>query len=102
MFLGGRDVVLRRGKMPCYFKGRYLPVRPMTDLLKTEKVEDGEKPFFINEEEVQGVGTQVVKNCQRSRWIGGKTYTWMGYSKQIKYTQGNSGLEFDNLVKPKE
>ena len=101
-FLGGRDVVLRRGKMPCYFKGRYLPVRPMTDLLKTEKVEDGEKPFFINEEEVQGVGTQVVKNCQRSRWIGGKTYTWMGYSKQIKYTQGNSGLEFDNLVKPKE
>lgn len=96
-FLGGREVALRRGKMPYYYKGQYLPVRPLTDLLKTEKVDEGEKPLFIDEEQVQGVGTQVVRNCQRSRWIGGKTYTWMGYSKKIKYTQGNSGLVFDNL-----
>ena len=97
-FLGGREVVLRRGKMPYYFKGKYHPVRPLTELLKTEKVNEGEKPLFIDEEQVQGVGTQVVRNCQRSRWIGGKTYTWMGYSKQIKYTQGSSGLVYDNLV----
>ena len=99
-FLGGRETVLRRGKMPCFFKGAYLPVRPMTDLLKTVRVKEGEKPLFIDEEQVQGAGTQVVRNCQRSRWIGGKTYTWMGWSKQIKYTQGDSGLEFDNLVEP--
>ena len=99
-FLGGREVVLRRGKMPCYFKGEYLPVRPLTELLKTVHVEEGEKPLFIDEEQVQGVGTQVVRNCQRARWIGGKTYTWMGWSKQIKYTRGESGLEFDNLVEP--
>ena len=92
--------MLRRGKMPCFFKGAYLPVRPMTDLLKTVRVKEGEKPLFIDEEQVQGAGTQVVRNCQRSRWIGGKTYTWMGWSKQIKYTQGDSGLEFDNLVEP--
>jgi hypothetical protein len=99
-FLGGREVVLRRGKMPCYFKGKYLPVRPLSELLKTVRVEEGEKPLFIDEEQVQGVGTQVVRNCQRARWIGGKTYTWMGWSKQIKYTRADSGLEFDNLVEP--
>ena len=61
---------------------------------------EGEVPLFIDEEQVQGVGTQVVKSCQRARWVGGKTYTWMGYSKELKYTQGNSGLEFDTLKEP--
>jgi len=56
--------------------------------------------MLVNEEEVQGVGTQVVKNCQRARWLYGRTFTWVGYSKQIKYTQGNSGLKFDELEDP--
>ena len=103
VFLGGRQTALRRGKMPCYFNGDYRPVRPLTSILKTnfKKKSDGslgEVPYFIDEEQVQGVGTRIVKNCQRARWIGGKTYTWMGYSKQIKNTQGVSGLEFDNLT----
>lgn len=99
-FLGGREVVLRRGKMPCFFDRQYWPVRPLTDLLRPEMAPEGEVPLFIDEEQVQGVGTQVVKSCQRARWVGGKTYTWMGYSKELKYTQGNSGLEFDTLKEP--
>lgn len=105
--LGGREVIFRRGKIPCYVVGPnrlggYYPVRPMSSILKVNscKASDGtagEEPLFIEEEQVQGVGTLIVKNCQRSRWIGGKTYTWMGYSKQIKHTQGVSGLEFDTL-----
>lgn len=103
-FQGGRETILRRGKMPYFFK-KYLPVRPLSSILQVEKVKksdgtDGEKPFFINEEQVQGVGTVIRKNCQRSRWLDGRTFTWMGYSKQIKHTQGVSGLEFDNLLDP--
>lgn len=103
-FQGGRETILRRGKMPYFFK-EYLPVRPLSSILQVEKVKksdgtDGEKPFFINEEQVQGVGTVIRKNCQRSRWLDGRTFTWMGYSKQIKHTQGVSGLEFDNLLEP--
>lgn len=104
-FIGGREVVLRRGKMPVYFDGKYYPVRPLSSLLcvETGKSKDGkvhEMPLFIHEEEVQGVGTQIVRNCQRARWLRGQTFTWMGYTKQIKYTQGNSGLKFDDLEDP--
>ena len=103
VFLGGREIALRRGKMPCYFNGEYRPVRPLSSILRPEYVKKkdgtkGEKPLFIDEEQVQGVGTKIVKNCQRARWIGGETYTWMGYSKENKNTQGVSGLEFDNLT----
>ena len=134
-FLGGRETILRRGKMPYFFDGEYRPVRPLSSILKVEtelkseansKLGLGsrrqidattddikpysritlreekviEKPLFINEEEVQGVGTVIRKNCQRSRWLDGRTFTWMGYSKEIKHTQGVSGLEFDNLLDP--
>ena len=54
-------------------------------------------PKLLADIEEDRVGTLIVKNCQRSRWIGGKTYTWMGYSKEVQQTQGVSGLEFDSL-----
>ena len=99
-FLGGREVILRRGKMPVFYDGEYRPVRPLTSILKVRPAgvdKTGEMPLFIDEEQVQGVGTRIVKNCQRARWLCGRTFTWMGYSKQIQYTQGNSGLKFDDL-----
>lgn len=122
-FQGGRETILRRGKMPYFFKDGYYPVRPLSSILKVETEEPAaqppvslgrgvasqkiqpaakvkEKPLFINEEEVQGVGSVIRKNCQRSRWLNGQTFTWMGYTRQIKYTQGVSGLEFDNLLDP--
>lgn len=133
-FQGGRETILRRGKMPYFFDGAYRPVRPLSSILKVETTQKSnevfrvgvgsklevkettnglpifgrlptvakviEKPLFINEEQVQGVGTVIRKNCQRSRWLDGRTFTWMGYSKEIKHTQGVSGLEFDNLLDP--
>ena len=107
-FQGGRETILRRGKMPYFFDGAYRAVRPLSSILavvkdETRKNPDGspmEVPMFINEEQVQGVGTVIRKNCQRSRWLKGQTFTWMGYSKEIKHTQGVSGLEFDNLLEP--
>ena len=103
-FLGGRDVVLRRGKMPCFFNNEYKAVRPRTQFLsqgiRKENEADGvkESPLIINEEEVQQVGTRIVKNFQRARWINGKTFNWLGYQTQIKGMQGNSGLLFDSLI----
>lgn len=107
-FQGGRETILRRGKMPYFFGDQYYPVRPMSSILEVAKktVTKGGKqtemevPMFINEEQVQGVGTIIRKNCQRSRWLKGQSFTWMGYSKEIKHTQGVSGLEFDNLLDP--
>ena len=107
-FQGGRETILRRGKMPYFFDGAYRAVRPLSSILEvvkdeTRKNPDGspmEVPMFINEEQVQGVGTVIRKNCQRSRWLKGQTFTWMGYSKEIKHTQVVSGLEFDNLLEP--
>ena len=107
-FQGGRETILRRGKMPYFFDDGYYPVRPMSSILevvkKSVKVNgkqaEMEVPLFINEEQVQGVGTIIRKNCQRSRWLDGRSFTWMGYSKEIKHTQGVSGLEFDNLLDP--
>ena len=110
-FLGGRETILRRGKLPCFFadgqEGDYYPVRPLSSIMRKglSKDKEGktvEGPLFIEEEQVQGVGIKLVKNCQRSRWIGGKTYTWMGYSKQNKNSQGISGLEFDALKEPEK
>ena len=110
-FLGGRETILRRGKLPCFFadenKKDYYPVRPLSSIMRKglTKDKDGntvEGPLFIEEEQVQGVGTKLIKNCQRSRWLGGKTYTWMSYSKQNKHSQGVSGLEFDALKEPEK
>ena len=55
-------------------------------------------PLFINEEEVQQVGTRVVKNFQRARWINGQTFNWLGYQIQIKGMQADSGLKYDSLI----
>jgi len=97
-----REITLRRGKMPVYLAAHddYLPVRPLSSLLRVEPGEGPvkEKPLCINEEEVVAVGTKVVKNHQRTRWLNGKTFTWTSISKQISKMQGDSGLMFDELI----
>lgn len=97
-----REIALRRAKMPVYVAAHddYLPARPLSSLLRVEPGEGSvkEKPLYINEEEIVAVGTKVVKNHQRTRWLNGKTFTWTGISKQISKMQGDSGLMFDELI----
>lgn len=109
-FLGGREMILRRGKMPCYLYENeafsILPVRPLGTILRpevAEKVENGkatdwkETPMVIHEEAVQATGIRLTKNYQRARWLNGKTYNWLGIYKRQSSTAGNSGLAFDEL-----
>lgn len=113
--MGGREIILRRGKMPCYVwdvdamgnkqlarKG----VRPLTTILRNglkriEKDNWEEKPLLINEEAVQATGMKLVKNYQRTRWLNGKTYNWLGIYNILAKTESSSGLEFDVLKENK-
>jgi hypothetical protein len=106
-----RDCVLRRGKMPCYVydfdnapNDFLYPVRPTTSLIETtfEKKPNnkmGEKPFYINEEEILQTGIKIVKNYQRARGLNGKVFFWYGTRKQLNRMDANSGLVFDKLTK---
>lgn len=99
--LWGREMILRRGKMPCHIltDNGYVrtPVLPVTSILR--KGLDGNKyePLFINEEEVQQTGIRLIKNYQRTRWLNGKTYLWLGMYKRLAKFSEKSGLEFDTL-----
>ena len=35
-------------------------------------------PYFIFEEEIPRAGVYVERAWQRTRWIGGRTLTWIG------------------------
>lgn len=97
-----REIALRRGKMPIYLADMkaYLPARPLSALLQVHAGSNSVKevPLYINEEEIIGVGTKIVRNFQRSRWLNGQVYTWYGTQKQISQMQGDSGLMFDELI----
>ncbi len=108
-FMGGREMELRRGKMPCFLWNKKngeikidkVPVRPMGTILRDGLVQENgqwkEKPLFFHEEAIQSTGLRLVKNYQRARWINGATYQWLGIYKQLAKTEATSGLEFDTL-----
>ena len=97
----GREMILRRGKMPCHIlteEGYKLqPVLPTTSILRKGLGGKEYEPLFINEEEVQQTGIRLIKNYQRARWLNGKTYLWLGMYKRLAKFSENSGLEFDTL-----
>lgn len=93
-----REIRFRRGKMPISFHG-YKPVRPTSELLKAKVSAEGKViPMFINEEEVLGYGSKLIKTAQRTRWFMGKSFNWVGNKKKISGYQANSGLMFDELI----
>ena len=108
-FMGGREIILRRGKMPCYiFNGEKFElnaVRPQGTIMRPNVDHDRkgnvvrESPMVIHEEAVQATGIRLTKNFQRARWIGGKIYQWLGIYKRQAKTDASSGLIFDELKK---
>lgn len=101
-FLDGREIVLRRGKMPCYIHdgeeyGLHA-VRPQGSIMRPQLGGKAlEVPMVIHEEAVQATGIRLIKNYQRARWIGGQTYQWLGIYKRQAKTEASSGLVFDTL-----
>jgi len=53
--------------------------------------------YFINEEEVPRSGISVQRSYQRTRWLNGKTYLWIGRSKETGKGEGWSNLVFDQI-----
>ena len=99
--VNSREIQLRRAAMPRIISGRPTErIRPRTALLKSGYDEDTQQwgPYFLHEEEVPRSGVIVERKWQRTRWMDGKTYTWLG--RRVKNGRGetNSGLEFDQVL----
>jgi hypothetical protein len=81
-----REIRLQRARMPGQTK-------PLGSIL-TEKT----APYYINEEEVPRSGVIVDRAFQRTRWIDGKTYLWIGRQKKTGKGEGWSNLKFDQIA----
>lgn len=55
-------------------------------------------PYFVEEEEVPRTGVYVERSWQRARWIGGRTFIWVGRRKTAGKGEGWSHLVFDQIV----
>jgi hypothetical protein len=54
-------------------------------------------PYFVEEEEVPRTGVYVDRSWQRARWIGGRTFIWVGRRKTAGRGEGWSQLVFDQI-----
>jgi len=96
-----RETQLQRGAMlrmvgndPANFK----PVEPRTSVMRPGLDEMPKKPYFVHEEEVPRAGVHVAVAYQRTRWLDGKVFVWLGVSKTTGRGEASSGLAFDQLV----
>lgn len=55
-------------------------------------------PYFVEESEVQRAGVIVERTYQRTRWLKGRSYLWLGRRKMAGRGEGWSGLMFDQIV----
>ncbi len=81
---------LQRAKMP-----GSLP--PKGQILQDTKLND--KPYFIREEEISRTGLFVERSWQRTRWLNGKTFTWIGRRKSSGHIENTSNLRWDWVVR---
>lgn len=96
-----RQVQLQRAALPRILEGDPDPpvkVRPRTVLLREGLDRAPPQPYFVHEEEVPRAGARLLQSFQRTRWIGGRVYTWLRARKQTGRGEGSSGLRFDELV----
>lgn len=83
-----------------YIKNGFVPIRPNTYLLKTD-IDENDKVTqhrYINEEEIQTVGTKIKISFQRARWFNEKMFNWYGVKKETSKAKVYSGLSFDELI----
>ncbi len=54
-------------------------------------------PYFVEEEEVPRTGIFVERSWQRTRWLEGRTFIWVGRRKTAGRGEGWSRLVFDQI-----
>jgi hypothetical protein len=96
-----RETQLQRGAMPRIVgsdPANFKPVEPRTSVMRPGLDEMPRKPYFVYEEEVPRAGVHVTIAYQRTRWLDGKVFVWLGGSKTTGRGEASSGLSFDQLV----
>ncbi|HLL75089.1 MAG TPA: hypothetical protein VK421_07460 [Pyrinomonadaceae bacterium] len=96
-----RETQLQRAALPRLLGSDptdFEKIRPRTTLLR-EGLEAEPDPvaYYIDEEEVPRAGALVRQSFQRTRWLGGKPFVWLGVTKTTGRGEGSSGLAFDYL-----
>jgi hypothetical protein len=95
-----REIRLQRAAMLRFLKEEASParIRPRTNLLREGLEMEPKSPYFVHEEEVPRAGVLVTQRFQRTRWYGGKVFTWLGIRKITGRGEGSSGLAFDQII----
>ncbi|GGW37011.1 hypothetical protein [Arenibacter certesii] len=71
---------------------------PQSSAAKSKLISEVQPVYFIEEQEVLSAGTIVTRNFQRTRWINGKTFLWLGRRKAAGRGEGSANLKFDQLL----
>jgi len=96
-----RETQLQRGAMPRMVgndPSNFKPVEPRTSVLRPGLDKTPKEPYFVHEEEVPRAGVHVTVAYQRTRWLDGRVFVWLGVSKTTGRGEASSGLAFDQLV----
>ena len=96
-----REIQLQRASMLRIIDGDPdipVKIKPQTSILREglDTIPDP-LPYFIHEEEVPRSGIRVIQAFQRTRWINGEVFVWLGMKKKSGRGEGSSGLAFDQI-----
>ena len=86
-----QDIRFRRGAMPPLGSPPVAPRRRGVILSELPA------PFYVAEEELPDSGIIVSRRVQRARWYDGRTYLWIGRSRETGRGAASSGLRFDQI-----
>jgi hypothetical protein len=75
---------------------------PQSSGPKSKLISETQPVCFIEEEEVPRAGVIVTRNFQRTRWLNGKTFLWIGRRKLAGRGEGSANLMFDQLINIRE
>jgi hypothetical protein len=98
-----REIQLQRASMPRIIKGELnsnvpTKIKPQTSILREGlEIQPKPQPFYIHEEEIPRSGVRVTQTFQRTRWINGEVFVWLGMRKKTGKGEGSSGLAFDQI-----
>lgn len=95
-----REVQLQRASMIRILEGDTLApakIKPVTAILREGLDAAVPAAFYVHEEEVPRMGVRVTQSFQRTRWMNGEVFLWLGMRKQTGRGEGSSGLAFDQI-----
>jgi hypothetical protein len=100
-----REIQLQRASMLRIIEGdkdKPVKIKPQSGILR-EGLDELPDPvaYYIHEEEVPRSGVKVSQSFQRTRWLNGEVFVWLGMKKKTGRGEGNSGLAFDQIKEVK-